>query len=174
MSTWSLRNFFLADLWEYDYYYNLTDKEFKEVTEKLKSSQDPDEIEKYNNMPTPERIDAICKYLMECSEKKERVALHCGSGDGRSGMVKVALAIKTLLAKDPAYRTENKVSQNIRCSDRDKEHEVEIFPVVSAAIDQIRATHPKVIEIRVDISVLQNYAEYLLGHYKIDVSERSS
>lgn len=107
------------------------------------------------------------------------VVVHGGSGNGSAGVVKGAVLVEKYLREDrQQYRKDIEKKQpeaktNVLANDNyiyysepdaslPSQHEIDVYKVVKRAIEETRQDHPKAIERRSDIKLLNAYAEYLV------------
>lgn len=107
------------------------------------------------------------------------VVVHGGSGNGSAGVIKGAVLVEKYLREElQQYRKDIEKKQpeakaNVLANDnyiyysdpeasQSSQHTIDVYKVVKRAIEETRQDHPKAIERRSDIKMLNAYAEYMV------------
>ncbi|WP_157644605.1 hypothetical protein [Burkholderia ubonensis] len=106
----------------------------------------------------PEKLLDICETILA---NKDPV-IHCGAGDGRSGLVKAALYILQEYRGNLEYSIKRMLrGENCAGSFNFKINQ-EAYDVVAKAVAHVRINHPDAVETIADIDALNRFVNYIL------------
>ncbi|WP_124649168.1 hypothetical protein [Burkholderia stagnalis] len=118
--------------------------------------------------PTAEQIKDTVN-LIKAKKKKypgSLIAVHCGAGDGRSGMVKSAVAMEDLYnnRRRGVYQNDRKGAVDVMTKyEKYPEEYQPAYRLVDDGVKEIRKTHGHAVERSEDVEVLNEYAKLLIS-----------
>lgn len=128
------------------------------------------------NLPKPNNpllYDAIYHTVMNAQDAGKKIALFCGTGDGRTGTALACLKLRELLEKEEAENKENfnvepartlKIFVNAMLPGKKIGGDVDVTPLVKQAIDSVRAADNPghhALELANDVESVLLYEEHL-------------
>ncbi len=105
----------------------------------------------------PEQIHHTINTILELQNDNYNVGIHCGAGDGRSGIIVAALGINELYSQ--GYKNDFSKAFPLKGSVSHKVLSVDYF--TQGVVNRIRETNPKAVERSEDVHSLYNYSKLL-------------
>lgn len=161
---------------------NSNNRRIDYIVEKDYFIEDGFKFSKTDTNANNEKLNKFAKKLddivNEIKTQKNRhpgkiITVHCGAGDGRSGMVKSAFEMENLYFKNSLkYKNHiqkqtktERITTKMSTDFHPESNNNRVYTLVHEAINKIRNKHPHAVERPEDIKVLNKYAEYLVASY---------